>query len=310
MPEEEVYVDENYFKVGDFSLGLRRVYPDREKLGTKAMKSKNFFVDIIAIHGLGADAFETWTSSDDEKTMWIRDILPGYIQEEVIDRDDSDIRVLTFGYDSSIFVHPALAQTKRMTNFADKLLVALKDDGLRRSDDGKIRPIIFLCHSLGGLVVKQAIIKARSNPAYENIFKSIKAIYFFSTPHDGADVKAWAEVLGRLSNSLGMANTSSAAKALGTWSSELIDLTQNFVHPGKDISMISYYEGRAEPGGVVVVNEGSVKALQANRHSITELDATYREMCRFTDVEENNANVILPSLQGTIDDIYNTYMNK
>jgi len=45
---------------------------------------------IIALHGLGGDAFKTWT--DKQGHLWLRDSLPGHIP---------DARIMTFGYDSA-----------------------------------------------------------------------------------------------------------------------------------------------------------------------------------------------------------------
>jgi hypothetical protein len=58
-----------------------------------------------------------------------------------------------FGYDSSV-VHLAAA-TSQNTIFghAENLLLDLKNE--RRAGDAQKRPLIFVGHSLGGLVIKQ-----------------------------------------------------------------------------------------------------------------------------------------------------------
>ncbi|KAH6895556.1 ankyrin repeat-containing domain protein [Thelonectria olida] len=101
-------------------------------------------VDIVALHGLSGNAFKTWTDKDDH--LWLRDSLPDHIP---------NARIMTFGYDS------ALRNSKsRMTvfDFAQDLLERLLAE--RKDPTERERPLIFLCHSLGGIVAKQALILA------------------------------------------------------------------------------------------------------------------------------------------------------
>jgi hypothetical protein len=87
----------------------------------------NVDVDIVAVHGLGGDAFSTWTSSNDH--FWLRDSLPQALENPPADYshgpDDSKIaRVMTFGYDASVLTK---ASSQRSFTFAENLLSDLKD---------------------------------------------------------------------------------------------------------------------------------------------------------------------------------------
>lgn len=49
------------------------------------------------------------------------------------------------------------------------------------------RSILFLGHSMGGLLIKQALINAHNNPRYTPIKDATRGLVFFATPHHGAD---------------------------------------------------------------------------------------------------------------------------
>jgi hypothetical protein len=99
-------------------------------------------VDIIAIHGLNGHRDKTWT---DRTTglNWLSDPL-------CIRKDIPNARVLTFGYNAKTYFSRSGSDVR---DFASELLVAVKSS--RRTRIEQLRPIIFICHSLGGLVFKQ-----------------------------------------------------------------------------------------------------------------------------------------------------------
>jgi hypothetical protein len=104
-------------------------------------------VDIVAIHGLNGHRRKTWT---DRTTglNWLKD-------EDCLRKDIPNARVLTFGYNSRTYFSRSDPDIR---DFASELLIALK--AVRRSRTEQQRPIVFLCHSLGGLVFKQVHISS------------------------------------------------------------------------------------------------------------------------------------------------------
>lgn len=93
-------------------------------------------VDIVAIHGLNGDAYTTW--QHENGTLWLRDLLPSALPGS---------RVFTYGYPSELFWSNSVA---KLRDYSGNLLNSLK-----AVSEGKQRPIIFVCHSLGGIVCKQ-----------------------------------------------------------------------------------------------------------------------------------------------------------
>lgn len=140
--------------------------------------SEIYEVDIVAIHGLNGTALGTWTrNTTNEKahkktsTLWLRDLLP---------KDLPGARIFTYGYDSKVMFSKSKATTE---DYAQSLLLALQAE---RKHGQERRPIIFIAHSLGGLVCKQALVRANHNEDFNDILISTNGILFFGTPHRGA----------------------------------------------------------------------------------------------------------------------------
>jgi Putative serine esterase (DUF676) len=98
-------------------------------------------VDIIAVHGLNGHYERTWTASDG--LNWLKDA-------EFLPKQIPNARIMSFGYNARILSSDT---TLGIAGFAGQLLTHIQS--LRKSDIEKKRPIIFICHSLGGLVVKK-----------------------------------------------------------------------------------------------------------------------------------------------------------
>ena len=141
----------------------------KKKLVEDDTDDEPFEVDIVAIHGLNGDAYETWTHHRSQK-LWLRDMLP---------QDIPGARIYTYGYPSHLFFSRS---TATISDYAMKLLANL--NSIRAGKER--RPIIFIAHSLGGIVLKQALLLAQIDPNYLNILESTTGILFFATPHRGA----------------------------------------------------------------------------------------------------------------------------
>jgi hypothetical protein len=72
------------------------------------------------------------------------------------------------------------------------------------------RPIAFVCHSLGGLLIKQALRNAKDSPRpqWQAIVEHTKLIVFLSTPHSGADLASWMQYLNKCLGQLLRTNVS------------------------------------------------------------------------------------------------------
>src|SRR5262249_22597790 len=65
---------------------------------------------------------------------------------------------------------------------------------------GHDRPLLFITHSLGGLVVKQKVRHGKTSevPRYTDFARRIRAIVFLSTPHRGSDYAVFGTHLSKV----------------------------------------------------------------------------------------------------------------
>ncbi|KAF7854142.1 uncharacterized protein EAF02_011760 [Botrytis sinoallii] len=147
-------------------------------------------IDIVALHGIKGDAFRTWTEKNEDgvKNLWLRDQLPNELP---------GARIFTFGYDANVLF-------SRGTGTIEDFATALLEDLLRErsNDKHRKRRIIFICHSMGGIVVKKALIRAFNIKLYRNIFELTSAILFLATPHMGSDETKLPLLISKFANGL------------------------------------------------------------------------------------------------------------
>jgi hypothetical protein len=137
--------------------------------------------------------------SDEETYQPVNDQTEGcYWPLDLVPNHFPNIRVLTYGYDS----HPTRFYTSPTTQMtisqhAQQLLQQVTN--ARANCRG--RPIIFVAHSLGGILVKDAIVqscKYDDQPHLQDVSSSCHAICFFGTPHMGSNAARYGEILARI----------------------------------------------------------------------------------------------------------------
>ena len=209
------------------SVGLHLLYaPPGDQ------KAPDTAVDIVAVHGLNGKPLSTWTweprwtLAGSQSRLWLRDFLPKAIP---------GARIFTFGYDAAIRNN----STAAITEFALELL-----DSIMNERDGKVhRPLIFVAHSLGGLVCKQALTFAQNRVEFHDIFVATKAVLFFGTPHRGSVTADAAGLVERLVPDI-LGVRGDLLKDLKTNSPRLRAIEKGFEDCKKFIITMSYYETR------------------------------------------------------------------
>ncbi len=187
----------------------------------------------------------TWT--DRQGHMWLRDSLPVHIPQA---------RIMTFGYDSAVF---SSHSTSSIADFALDLLERIRLN--RQSEAESRRDIIFICHSLGGVVCKKALVTAHERPQYATILERIYGVVFMGTPHRGSGLASLVKPLSNIINAslLSPRVRSDLLNDLQLSSRVLTDVSTSCVHRLAPLHIVSFYEqNHLEPLGCLVSLESRI----------------------------------------------------
>ena len=203
--------------------------------------------DIVFVHGLGGHFHSTWHPQESKTD---RDFFPSWLAQD-FDR----FSIWSIGYDADPVSF----------NQNDLPLVELGDDIkslLANSGELGDKPIFFITHSLGGIVVKQMLRNAQAyGDEYEKaIANNTKGIVYIATPHSGAGLASLLVFFGIITEKI----TSARIKDLERSNPQLLEL--NRVHRGdenfKAIPVKIFGENQKTKWkntvGVMVVDKASV----------------------------------------------------
>jgi pimeloyl-ACP methyl ester carboxylesterase len=215
--------------------------------------SKPAVVDIVFIHGLTGDRQRTWTHPED-RSPWPKTLLPQLIP---------NARILTYGYDAYVIRQHGPVSSNRVRDHANHLLSHLATHRL----DASARPIIFIAHSLGGLVCKDALLLSRSSPEahIQSIVRSTFAMTFMGTPHSGSALAAWAQIPAK---SLGIVKSSNAnllavlqtsSEVLSRIQDDFLSMLRALVKEESHIQITCFHETLPLPVlGIIVPRDSAV----------------------------------------------------
>ena len=210
-------------------------------------KGHQYVADVVFVHGLQGHPQTTWQSkanaesgrrprkllnpfSRGETEGLADEDLPPFWPEDILAHDFDDVRILTFGYDSKVTKGVMAPSSKNgIFQHGNSFLRAMG----RARIGCRQRPIVFVAHSLGGLVVKQALIEARKQTHdldLLDIYDSTHAVIFFGTPHRGSDLTSWGLLLSNIAEAVQLDTNSAVLRDLDptSGSSKLEEMRLDF----------------------------------------------------------------------------------
>ena len=119
--------------------------------------------------------------------MWLRDRLP---------KDVLKLRSVIYGYDTKLFKSHSFQD---LDDIAWSFIANLKE--IRRSLP-PARSLFFLAHSLGGIVLKRALVllATGSNDEENVMLGSVKGLVFFGVPHRGMEISHFLAMVEKQPN--------------------------------------------------------------------------------------------------------------
>ena len=222
--------------------------------------------------------------------FWPKEWLPR-------DPDFKHVRIHTFGY------HSDWGESKgsdfNVHDFGQNLIEELHNSPIvGRSHDV---PIVLIGHSMGGLVIKKAVILSRENPAYKTLGDRFHSLYFLATPHRGSNLaKALNNVL-----KLVFKNTKAYVTNLEKNSEAQQTISDSFRHYYRGIHIHSFLESipmNLGYGSALVVDRSSV-TLGYPEERIQVLNADHRSICKYETPLHPNFQTIRNTLAATLHEI-------
>jgi hypothetical protein len=229
--------------------------------------------DLVFVHGLGGDGQTSWQIDGDASTFW-----PLWIYEEVIYAN-----VWSLSYPAGK-IDWGSGAGMLLPDRAKTILDLMCSNGI-----GK-RPLVFVTHSLGGLLVKQILRSAweLQIDSWTQLARNTRGVIFLATPHNGSGLAAFAKAISIFSGvTTQIAYNDPHLRELNEWFQQNAN--------SKGLSVKTYFETQKTDGFLVVdaasANpgiEGCVPvAFDGDHRQIckpnTKLNPIYKGCCHFVD---------------------------
>ncbi|MET0661173.1 MAG: alpha/beta fold hydrolase [Steroidobacteraceae bacterium] len=249
-------------------------------------------LDVVFVHGLGGGAYSTWFSGEaSELGFW-----PAKLAEE-----HPSCCVWTLQYDTPMFEWNPLSRSN--IDLLDRA-AWLVETLVQVQSDKKLptRPLVFVAHSLGGVLVKQALQFASllGGAGWRNVWEQTRAVAFLATPHDGARIAdvairaaetlsgPFSRLVFRPSRALNnLVDRSPTLRYLSTWYRDQ--------SPEQGIETLAFYEGLTY-NGVLVVDQSTANPQIANSVVIPMPQANHRTIAK----PATKSNLVYAEISGLL----------
>uniref|UniRef100_A0A8C9XC53 Protein SERAC1 n=1 Tax=Sander lucioperca TaxID=283035 RepID=A0A8C9XC53_SANLU len=236
--------------------------------------------DVLFIHGILGAAFKTWRQKDrnmleEEKEAESRDDYTECWPKSWLAADCPNLRVLSVEYDSHLSDWmakcPAENQRKSLAYRSRELLKKLKLAGVGE------RPVVWVAHSMGGLLVKKMLLDASEDPDMHGLLKNTKGIMFYSVPHHGTFMAEYSV------NVRYLLFPSVEVRELCKDSPALRNLNENFLNMAKEkeIKVLSFAETLpTNIGPMIKILVVPTQSANLGIGELIEVDVDHLNICK------------------------------
>ncbi|KAK7951060.1 uncharacterized protein PG986_006788 [Apiospora aurea] len=240
-------------------------------------------VDVVLVHGLNGDPQRTWTGKND--VFWPTDLLPQSLR-------NTRANILVYGYNADVYSkkHGVNPSDNFIFMHAQTLVTSLTH--YRKDEQTSNNPIIWVCHSLGGILVKRALLysndlRASQHEDYRQIFVSTFGIIFLGTPHVGSDMGSWAVMLQGMSDAVipkaFWHSESVLLKTLKRDNETLQNINNHFLDVYQRFKILMAHENHKTDlkGTKMLVVDAQSASPQLPGVTYFAIEATHSGMCKF-----------------------------
>ncbi|KAL2144726.1 hypothetical protein VTI28DRAFT_8664 [Corynascus sepedonium] len=242
--------------------------------------------DIVLVHGLNGAPEKTWTAPNG--VFWPADLLPASLK-------DQHANVLVYGYNADVYggfwERPAKNPSDNFIHHHAQTLVTTLTH-YRKSEGTERNPIIWVAHSLGGIVTKRALLYSNDvrDPNQEDlrsIYVSTFGIIFLGTPHNGSDAAAWGGVIQRMADAVVpkkiFESESVLLKSLRKDNETLQEISNHFLDIYQKFKIHMAHENQKTDikGSKVLIVDASSASPQLVGVTYYGIEATHSRMCKF-----------------------------
>ena len=172
------------------------------------------------------DSFQPATASDrssqEPSVSTVQEKSTIYWPTDLLPAQCPGARILVYGYETKT-IRGLLRATNKTGIFA--LGQDFLYDLQRERSGGPRKPIIFVAHSLGGVLVKEmlssAVVESEETPGFSGIVEDTKAILFLGTPHRGSDTADLGTIARRIVSAFGVDTNRKLLDSLGLRNEDL-----------------------------------------------------------------------------------------
>ncbi|RDL34716.1 uncharacterized protein BP5553_07844 [Venustampulla echinocandica] len=221
---------------------------------------------------------------------------------ELLPETIKESRIFSFGYPTDFatfypIVTPESIAHTTIDNHSSSLILKLANE--RRETNTSTRPIIFVAHSLGGLVVANALASHYGSDAQgEEIVENTCGAIFLGTPFKGSDKAIWAKMAKRVLGMFGD-STDQTIRDLDKRSAKLQQISIDFHmllqkrYTSKDLRPIqvacffeqkttskTWWKAKSDLGQIVTADSATLAGYKP-----IGISADHITMCKFPDVQ-------------------------
>ncbi|XP_044866132.1 protein SERAC1 isoform X2 [Mauremys mutica] len=175
---------------------VQEKYPDGVYvLHPQYRSSQPIKADVLFIHGLLGAAFKTWRQQDINQPLDVKAFEGEEVYSECwpktwLASDCPSLRIVSVEYDTHLSDWktkcPIEDHRKSIAYRSNELLTKLRAAGVGD------RPLVWVSHSMGGLLVKKMLVDASKNPEMDKIVNNTRGIIFYSVPHHGSQLAEYS----------------------------------------------------------------------------------------------------------------------